>query len=66
MGDYHHHKCKKCHHVWGHKRLTDVEFTDDRNDKIHLCPKCGEGPFFWRHELEESTCESRSMYQQAN
>jgi len=49
----HSHECEDCGHIWCHGDHC-------AGDKIaHLCPKCGEGPYWFKHNLTCGAAETR-------
>jgi hypothetical protein len=43
----HKHRCVSCGHVWEH----DESCRGNRD--LHICQRCGDGPWFWRYDGDE-------------
>lgn len=51
---HHCHVCQNCLHIWWHCA------TDGERRGIHLCPKCGSGPYYFGFDTKREALEERA------
>lgn len=64
MPDRHQHRCgfsneqeAGCGHVFEHDARSGL--PRDERERLHMCPRCGCGPWFWHYEQSEGKFRTR-------